>query len=318
MSPIKPGFIKLSFNVSRVLPDRLTGQLPVNVVARVYLPEDLTLLPTVPTVITCLVGGSYDWRYFDVQIEGHENYSQARYMAAQGHIVVIPDHIGIGDSSRVANPWEATRHWVATANHEAMRQLYQLLERGELCPELPALPHFNKVGLGHSMGGMQTITQQALLQTYDAVGILGYTAQGVHLSFGGQLISADPGPISQEEPDYWLLDRSQTRETFHWEDVPQAVLQADDSLLVEVPTVLSKQSITGGIVTGDAKKIAVPVYICLGQRDVSPDPYMEPYFYKQAPEVTLHILPKSGHCQSFASTRMQMWDRINGWIGSIF
>jgi pimeloyl-ACP methyl ester carboxylesterase len=165
---------------------------------------------------------------------------------------------------------------------------------------------------------MQTITQQALLQTYDAVAILGYTAQGVHLSYGGQMISADPGPISPDEPDYWLLDRSQTRESFHWDDVPEEVLQADDALLVEVPTVLSKQAITGGIVTGDAKKITVPVFICLGQRDVSPDPYMEPYFYSGAPEVTLQILPKSGHCQSFASTRVQMWDRINGWMKSIF
>lgn len=313
MSPIK-----ISFDVTHVLPIRLTGNQPVSIVARVYLPNQLSKLRAIPAVITCLAGGSYDWRYFDVQIPGHDNYSQARYMAEQGNIVVIADHIGIGDSSRVANPWEANRHWVATANHEAMRQLYEQLESGEFCPELAPLAQFHKVGLGHSMGSMQTITQQALLRTYDAIAILGYTAQGVHLSFGGQLISADPGPISPDEPDYWQLDRSQTRESFHWDDVPEEVMQADDEMLVDVPTVLSKQAITGGIVTGDAKKITVPVYICLGQRDVSPAPYMEPYFYNQAPEVTLHILPKSGHCQSFASTRTQMWDRIDGWISSIF
>jgi hypothetical protein len=30
--------------------------------------------------------------------------------------------------------------------------------------------------------------------------------------------------------------------------------------------------------------------------------------------VTLHILPMSGHCQSFASSRTQMVERIDGWL----
>lgn len=307
----------LTFDVTRALSPHVHNGERTNIVARVFLPEDRATLPAKPAVICALNGGSYDWRYFDVQVPGRDHYSQARYMAAQGHIVILPDHLGIGESSRVANPFTATRHVTARANHEALRQFYHLLALGQVCSELPAIDTFTRIGLGHSLGGMQTITQQALLQTYDAIGVLGYTAQGVHLCMNGQAFSADPGPIEPDEPPYWTLDRSNVRESFHWDDVPEDVIQADDALLVEVPTVLSKQSVTGGIVTGDAKKITVPVYICLGERDVSPDPYMEPWFYNQAPEVLLHILPRSGHCQSFASTRVQMWDRLDSWIRSL-
>jgi hypothetical protein len=58
----------------------------------------------------------------------------------------------------------------------------------------------------------------------------------------------------------------------------------------------------------------VPVYICLGEIDVSPDPYSEPSYFRNSPQVTLHILKRSGHCQVLASTRVEMFDRINRWI----
>lgn len=104
------------------------------------------------------------------------------------------------------------------------------------------------------------------------------------------------------------------RSTFHWDDVPEDVIAVDDALLVEVPYVLSTQAIMTGIVTGDAAKIDVPIYINLGERDVSPDPHAEPGYYTACRDITLHILPRSGHCQNFANTRLEMYDRINRWV----
>lgn len=105
--------------------------------------------------------------------------------------------------------------------------------------------------------------------------------------------------------------------SFHGEDVLANVIAVDDSLNVEVPCTLSRQSTMMGIVTEDAGRIETPVYICLGERDVSPRPHDEPSYYKASPYITLHILPKSGHGQNFASTRMEMYDRIDGWLRSI-
>ncbi len=306
--------IALKFDVASALPREVTGGRPLHIAMWLFLP------PALPearrTVVTLLNGGSYDKRYFHVHVPGREGYSMAEYLASRGHIVMLPDHLGITDSERAVEQIRVTRQIAAAANHEAMRQAYAKLEAGTLHPSLPPIGDYLKIGGGHSMGGMQTITQQAEHATYDRVLVLGYTAIGVHLSWNGQMVSADQ-PYSAEKGDYWLLDHAAIAESFHWDDVPRDVLAVDEQLAVHVPQMLSWQSTTMGIVSDDAGRITVPVYICLGERDVSPDPHAEPAYYKGSKDVTLHILPRSGHCQSFAGTRTEMYDRIHRWIGSI-
>lgn len=231
--------------------------------------------------------------------------------------MVISDHLNIGDSSRVLFPMKSDRHVGAAAHDAAATRIFDQLRDGTLHDMIPAIPKMVRVGGGHSMGGMQTITVQAAHRTYDRVLILGFTAIGVHLHHAGHLVSADPGPMDYTRSPYYTLDRTRTRESFHWDDVPKAVKVADDELVAEVPALLSHQSISTGIVSEDAGKIDCPVYICLGQRDVSPNPHAEPSYYHASSDVTLHILPRSGHCQNFASTRSDMVDRIDGWVRSL-
>lgn len=309
-------YTELRIDVTDSLPAEITQGQRLSIAAWLFLP-DVNKLGRKPTIISLLNGGSYDKRYFHCVIPGRAGYSTAEHLCALGNIVVLPDHLGISDSSRAPDQMLVTREIAALANHAAMVEIYRRLQQGTLHAALPAIADFLKVGGGHSMGGMQTITQQAYYRTYDRICVLGYTAIGVHLHFNGQVVSADPGPLDFSEPDYWTLDRSQVHTSFHWDDVPADVIAYDDTLLVEVPYVLSKQSVTKGIVSEDAGRIDVPVYICLGERDVSPDPHAEPSYYKSSNDVTLHILPRSGHCQSFASTRGMMFDRIDTWIRSI-
>lgn len=303
--------VDLRIDVSAALPAAITGGEPLEIALWLFLPDRL---PERPAVISLLNGGTYDRRYFHFDVPGRSDYSCAEYLRARGHIVVLPDHLGIGASGRAKDQMQATRHVCAAANHVALEQVYASLAQGTLVPGLPPVPAFFKAGGGHSMGGFQTITQQAAHGTFDACLILGYTAFGVHLSVGGQPISADPGELDLTQPDYAKRDRAFLRSTFHWDDVPEDVIAVDDSLLVEVPYVLSTQSITEGIVREDAARIAVPIYINLGERDVSPDPHAEPGFYRASRDITLHILPRSGHCQNFANSRIEMYDRIDRWI----
>ncbi len=309
--------ISLSLDITAALPDDVTQGQNLSIAAWAFAPDRAQEPGRQPEVIALLNGGTYDKRYFHAQIPGHSGYSMAEHLRDLGHVVILLDHLGIGESSRAPDQMQVTRQVAAMANHAAVQQCYERLRAGTLDPSIAPMPAFLKVGGGHSMGGMQTITQQANHATYDRVLVLGYTAIGVHLTVGGALVSVHPGELDPSQPDYSLRDRSFLRSTFHWEDVPDAVLAADDALLVDVPYVLSTQSIMAGIVTQDAGRIAVPVYICLGETDVSPDPHAEPGFYKGSPDVTLHILPRSGHCQNFASTRAVMWDRIDAWIRSI-
>lgn len=303
--------IDLRVDVAHALPAEVTGGEPLHIAAWVFLPDDL---PEHPSVISLLNGGTYDRRYFHCNVPGRSDYSLAEYLRQRGHVVILPDHLGVGASDRPKGQKLGTRHVCAAANHAALEAVYERLQAGTLTADFPAIPSFLKVGGGHSMGGFSTITQQAAHRTYDACLILGYTADGVYLTFGGQLVKADVGELDPDQPDYALRDRAILRSTFHWDDVPDDVIAFDDSLLVEVPYVLGAQATMTGIVTADAATIDVPVYINLAERDVSPDPHAEPGYYRASRDITLHILPRSGHCQNFANTRLEMFDRIDHWV----
>jgi alpha-beta hydrolase superfamily lysophospholipase len=302
--------IPLAFDVTEALPAEATEGARAVIAGWLFLPEKIDERPITMTLVA---GGSYDKRYHHVQIEGHPGYSAAEHLAAQGLIVLLNDHLGVGESSRLPTQAKATRHIVALANHAAVEQFHARLRAGDLHPGLPPRARVVRIGGGHSMGGMQTIVQQAAHRTYDGVAIMGYTAEGVHMTMGGRKFRAADIIPAGELPDYTLGDRAPNHESFHWEDVPAAVIAADDALNVEVPASIGIDSIRTRIVTEEAGQIEAPVYVCLGERDVSPDPHAEPSYYRSSRDVTLHILPRSGHCQTFASTRREMWDRLDHW-----
>lgn len=305
--------ISLSINVTDALAPEVTEGQRVRIGAWLFVPPDLDPSSR-PAVVSLLNGGSYDKRYFHVQVPGQPGYSMAEYLAARGHIVVLPDHLGIGDSDRLPDGFKTTRQVAAAANHAAMEALYARLADGTLAKGLPPVPDFARIGGGHSMGGMQTITQQAQHRTYERVMVLGYTAAGVHLFHEGQSFPA-ARPWEADHPAYWRLDHASIAESFHWDDVPPEVLRVDEELAVDVPYRLSWESTQSGIVTADAARIEVPVFICLGERDVSPAPRDEPCYYAASSDITLTVLPRSGHCQSFASSRETMYARIDRWLG---
>jgi hypothetical protein len=311
------GPIELRFDVTDALPAAATEGRSVTIAAWLFVPDDPATLGARPITTALLNGGSYDKRYFHVEVPGRTGYSAAEHLAAKGHIVLLLDHLGIGESTRLPTEAKATRQVVARANDAAVRQFYARLARGELAPHLPALPDVVRIGGGHSMGGMQTIVQQAEFRTYEAVMILGYTAKGVQMTANGQSFPADQFVPAGPLPDYSWADRSQLREGFHWEDVPDDVVAADAALAVEVPSTIGFDSIRTGIVAADAARIETPIYICLGERDVSPDPYAEPGFYRASRDITLHILARSAHCQNFAGTRHEMWDRMDRWARTV-
>lgn len=303
----------LSFDVTEALPAEITRGQRIMIAGWAFLPDDPALLGVPAVTMTLIAGGSYDKRYHHALVAGHPGYSAAEDLAALGNIVLLTDHLGVGESSRLPQQSDATRHIVARANHAAVTQFHKRLAKGELHPGFPPCADVVRIGGGHSMGGMQTIVQQAAHRSYDGIIIMGYTAEGVYLSMQGEKLRAadflPDGPV----PDYSDTDRLASRETFHWEDVPDAVLRADDALAVPTPASIGHDSIRTRIVADDAARIDVPVYICLGERDVSPAPHREPAYYGASQDVTLHILPRSGHCQTFASTRHRMWDRMHSW-----
>ena len=281
----------LRFDVTEALPPEVVGGVAQTIVGRLFLP------PRPPmgraSVVTCLHGGSYDWLYYHAEIPGNPGYSMAEHLAGLGHIVISLDQLGVGESSRPGAPKLAGREVVAKATHAAMQQAYAQLHGGTLHPDLPPLPNLLKVGIGHSMGGMQVITEQAHYETYDLVAVLGHSNFGAYIEVNGVKVKND-APMDPASPDYKTLDRERVKRSFHWvEDTPEAVLAVDEAIAVQYPALLGWQAQQGS--TGeDAGRITTPVFLVMGERDVSPDPHAELPFYSGSPDLTYMRLDQRG------------------------
>ncbi len=310
------GPIDLSFDVTDALPPEVTQGARAVISAWAFVPDDPALLGDRPSVIVLTNGGSYDKRYHHAVVPGHEGYSAAEALAALGHIVLLPDHLGAGGSSRMPVQKLATRQIVACANHAAVEQFRNLLVKGNLTPALPPLAQVFIAGGGHSMGGMLATIQQANHGTYDALLVLGYTAQGVHGTMNGRKFAyAHLMPQGESEvPDYTINDRSAQRQNFHWSDVPEDVIAYDDTLNSETPSQIGRVSIQTGIIAAEAAQVRCPVFVGLGEQDVSPNPAAEALFFRNSADFTVYQLSKSAHCQAFASTRALFWKRISAWV----
>jgi pimeloyl-ACP methyl ester carboxylesterase len=104
----------------------------------------------------CLHGGTYTHGYWDFPtINGHE-YSYARYMAEQKHVVLALDLLGSGESGAISGDALTLR----AAATSLMQVMQQMRSAGN-----PTGQPFEKVALvGHSLGGAVVIAAQAMAQ----------------------------------------------------------------------------------------------------------------------------------------------------------
>jgi pimeloyl-ACP methyl ester carboxylesterase len=311
------GPIELEFDVTDALPADVTEDRRIVISGWLFFPDNLAMLGDRPVTMSLLAGGSYDKRYHHVIIPGYPGYSAAEHLVGLGNIVLLTDHLGVGGSTRLPNQKNATRQIVALANHEAVTQFYERLAAGNLHSGLPAMVDFVRIGGGHSMGAMQTTIQQAAHRTWQAIMFLGYTTQGVYGTFLGQRMRMVDLLPEGEAPDYGENERSGQRETFHFGDVPEAVMLADDAIAVPTPTSIGFDSVRTDIIKPDAALIDVPILFGNAERDVSPDPRAEAQYFPRCTDFTMLLLPGSAHCQTFANTRAMFWNRMHDWSRSL-
>jgi pimeloyl-ACP methyl ester carboxylesterase len=268
-------------------------------------------------LLVCLPGGTYNHRYWDLEVEGHEGYSFAREFAGRGHDVVAFDVLGTGASSRP----ERADVSLADQGAAAAAAVDQLAG---------AVGHPGPyIGVGHSMGGYVVTYQQAAYRSYSAVAILGTTYQYVApLGLPAELLTAcathEGRAIVLEQSlaafadPYVQGDRQMLVSWFHLEDVPRTVVDTDTATtLTVVPRAAAAASALPGIGSDLAAVIDVPVFLCYGAVDVSPAPHAEPAFFPASRDVTLFVLAGAGHCHNMASSRGVLWDRLASWCETV-
>jgi pimeloyl-ACP methyl ester carboxylesterase len=279
----------------------------------------------VATLLVCLPGGTYGKQYWHLDVPGHGGYSFAEHLAAKGYVVAAVDHLGVGDSSRPPVERDPDLRLLAAGDAEVARQLRSMATAGTLVDGLPG-GDVRVVGVGHSMGACLTTMVQAGARPYDALVLLGYS---VSISNVHRATASDEDPAarlaateamiketfgSQWDDVYVHSDRKELHPLFHLPDVPRDVVAADDAVSTAVPRRCAFECTTPGFVQPYAEVVDVPIFLGLGEVDVSPDPWCEPAGYRASRDITLVVQPGSAHCHNFASTRRALWDRVDAWL----
>jgi alpha-beta hydrolase superfamily lysophospholipase len=305
--------------------------------ATVFLPQ-VEDLADPPVVCFAFPGGGYSRRYWFMDLPDAAPGGQARWHAERGWIFVACDHLGTGESSRPPAE-DLTYENVAAADAALARGVVERLAAGAVIEGYPAVRSAIHLALGQSMGGCFLIVAQAHHEPFDGVGILGFSA--IHTR-----IPSRPGtpPISMP----WLprslpLDRgvvlnrrelanapSATDESgehpwtwaFHWDEEPEDIVRADMAAYAGGPLPPWRSDavppcaalmVTPGTVATEAAALRVPVLVAVGERDVVPDPWLEPLAYRSATDITVFVCPRMAHMHNFAPTRALLWARIQAW-----
>jgi hypothetical protein len=311
-------------------------------VATVVLPDELA---DPPVICFAFPGGGYSRGYFTFDMPGSSGGGQAGWHARRGWVFVACDHLSVGDSDTPADPFQLTIEHLALANKATVEHVLGQLRRGALS-SLPGIERAAVLGIGQSMGGCLTIVQQGQHASYDGIGVLGYSAihtvlamppgtppapppgvpRGTRLDTAAVARNMDlggfTGPAGTAEPAE--ADLPATTWGFHYDDEPRDVVLRD---MVDYPgrrgqrqpwaalTIppCSGQMVSAGAVSHEASLIASPVLVAVGERDVCPDPKMEPKAYERSSDVTVYVCPRMSHMHNFAGTREQFWTRIHSW-----
>jgi hypothetical protein len=311
-------------------PRRPGGQLEV--AATMHLPTDAV---AVDTLLFCVPGGSYARDYFHVTSSRHAGYSAAQRWTSDGLGVLAIDTLGTGDSSRPADAPELTLESVADAHAAAVAEVRRRLEAGTLAPRLAASNATRIVGVGHSLGGALVLIQQSRSRSFDAVAVLGFT--NLHLENmyvrheREDELTADERrewakehipqrswnrPWSELEP-YFMLPRENLRAWFHAADVPGDLVAEEEARETVIPREVALGSIMPACTAPYAATVETPVFLAFGGADVSPAPRAEVATYPLSNDISLVVLPRSGHCHNYSSDRELLWTRLASWAAAL-
>ncbi len=288
------------------------------VAADVFLPS-APLDP--PVVMTCLPGGGMTRRYFDLVVAGDPGtYSMARHLAGHGIAVVTIDPPGVGESDVPDDPWSLTPETVARVCAEAAQRVVGDLRDGPL-------PGLVSVGVGHSAGALLTVYAQVSGRCFDALGLLGFAGGGLPAALTPDELAV-AGDATRARRDVVALARSRFRRP-----LPVGRTGASQMLLgVEVPdaardgiaasggallAVVGLTSMIPGASDPELAAIDVPIFLGVGELDITGRASAIPGQFPGARDITLYVLATSGHNHNVAPTRHLLWDRLARWAVSL-
>jgi pimeloyl-ACP methyl ester carboxylesterase len=314
-------------DVSAALP----GETSLEVAAWLFAPPEGA---TPRALLVCSHVGGFTRHYW--HLEDQPDYSFAEYMAHRGYPILAYDRPGAGESGSFSDARGGTTAALAAAAHVLVQKVGASLAEGTLAPELAPMPKLSAIGIGHSFGAWITLRQQARHESFQAIAILGNTARTVQHSEALAAIREQTRPliesygaIAPEEIERRLahdLPRpfggapqrgKDVLRLYYLDDVPHEVIAADLSHQSRIGGAAGYAALIPDAFASDAAAIGVPLFLGFAERDVSPDPWAEPQFYRKCRDISLYVLRGSGHMHNAAATRERLWAMIHEWVSRV-
>lgn len=313
----------------------LPGERPLQLAVEIIAPERPR-----PVALVCLPGGGMSRRYFDLrppakaggadlQAPNDDSYSFARQMTRRGFVCVLVDHLGVGDSSRPADGYALTPELLARANAQVTAEALAKLVNGSAVNGLAAIPEVTSVGIGHSMGAMLTILQQARMRQHAGIAVLGFSTRGLPEYLVGEAreLAKDPAAARREvvrlarglfREGYPVIGRTEDGAALYaGKSAEPAGIEAIKAARQPLLPVPAFQSMLPGNVAPEAARIDVPVFVGLGERDLAGPPLEAPKAFTASPAVTFKLLAGAGHSHFLFAARHELYQALAQWADSL-
>jgi alpha-beta hydrolase superfamily lysophospholipase len=262
-------------------------------------------------VLFCFPGGGMTRGYFDLAAPGR---SFARAMTARGFAVAAIDSLGWGESSRPRDGFALVPEVIAAANAQAVDALAAALP--------PGLP---RIGVGHSLGALLAVVQQAGHESFDALVLLGATTRGLRVVLADEELAYADRPEAARAELVRLAKKRSGGEA--WFELPAAARAgaifnggADPAALAamrkvgcEVASVPALFSMIPGSSAPWAARVRVPVFLGVGERDITGPPHELPESFPASSDVTLYVQPGASHSHFAFPTCAVLFERVANW-----
>lgn len=264
-----------------------------------------------PVALCCLAGGGLSRAYWDLRVPGDDTYSFARWSAVRGFPVITVDHLGVGDSKLPAGMSTPLLGDVIAADDAVFRLLGDELRRNGLgCHPIPKL---RTVGVGHALGAVLTVRQQAVYRSHQALALLGFGTKGL----------AGLAPTGAARPDRrsdehrmaklaLLMFGSPLAPTGGGEEVDSPTGTAMAAAATTMLSVSGLHGTSPDEVTAQLSRLSVPVLILNGDRD--------PIISGRTEDAALcplgsasRVVAGTGHHHNIAETRHEFWAQVLRW-----
>ena len=291
--------------------DVLPGETDLALAADLFLPDGAG---APAAALFCFPGGGLHRGYFDLAAEGR---SFARALVARGFAVVTIDPLGWGESGRPRDGFALVPEAIAAANAHAVETL-----AGELEARWPGLP---RIGVGHSLGALLAIVQQAEHESFDALVLLGASTRGLRVVLSDEELAYADRPEAARAELVRLARKRSGGEA--WFELPKAARAgaifnggADPAALAamravgcEVASVPALFSMIPGSSAPWAERVRVPVFLGIGERDITGPPHEVPASFPASSDVTLYVQPGASHSHFAFPTCTALFERVATW-----